>query len=106
MNRDEIRDLVISCLRAVLSEKDGEGAPTAHEPDESTPLLGRRSFLDSLSLVSLLVDIEQKLNEDHGISLTIADEKALSQEKSPFRTVATLVDYLQTLIRGQVSSAG
>jgi acyl carrier protein len=98
MDRNQISALVISCLKAVLSSEDRKAELPLDQIDESTPLLGRGSFLDSLGLVSLIVDIEQKLNEDHGISLTIADERAMSQQKSPFRTVATLVDYVQTLV--------
>ena len=33
-----------------------------------------------------------------GSGITIADEKAMSQERSPFRTIGTLVDYIDMLI--------
>jgi acyl carrier protein len=72
--------------------------------DEETRLLGKRSFLDSLGLVSLIVDIEQKLNENRGYEVTIADERAMSQERSPFLTVGTLADYVLKLVNGSSDS--
>ena len=39
--------------------------------------------------------------EDHGIVATIADERALSMEKSPFRTVRSLSEYLSLLVDEQ-----
>ena len=92
-------EFIISCLKEVISER-GEGADISlDELNEETKLIGRDSILDSLSLVSLLVDIEQKLFDRFCISITIADERAMSQEKSPFRTIESLANYVETLIK-------
>ena len=98
MNRKDIVDLVTSSFKEISSDQDDKNKPPLDELNESTYLIGRRSFLDSISLVSLLVEVEQKLNDDFGLSITIADERAMSQEKSPFRTMGTLVDYIQLLV--------
>ena len=37
---------------------------------------------------------EQNIQETIGISPTIADEKAMSQKVSPYRTIETLADYI------------
>jgi acyl carrier protein len=60
----------------------------------ATVLLGPESRLDSLGLVSLLVAVERELAERFAVELTLADESALAEEKSPFRTVGSLVDYV------------
>ena len=59
-----------------------------------------------LGLVTLIVSTEQALKERHGVSVTIVDERALSMEKSPFRTVATLADYVWTLVKEKQGHAG
>lgn len=50
--------------------------------------------MDSLGLVTLLVSIEQKIEDEMGINITIADEKAMSLKNSPFRTIGTLKQFL------------
>ena len=64
------------------------------DKSSSTVLFGRGSNLDSLGLVNLIVGIEQGLADHFGREMTLADEKAMSQRSSPFRTVSTLVDYI------------
>jgi hypothetical protein len=58
------------------------------------PLFGPDSPLDSLGLVSLLIDIEEALS-DRGFDVTLGDAKAMSRSASPFRNVPVLVDYIQ-----------
>lgn len=61
-------------------------------------LFGESGKLDSLGLVNLIVATEQKLEEQYDVSITLADEKAMSQKNSPFRTVNTLAEYITKLI--------
>jgi acyl carrier protein len=68
-------------------------------PKEENPvLLGSSGSLDSFGLVNLVVALEQRIEEEFGVSLTLADEKAMSYSRSPFRTVHTLRDYVQDLL--------
>ena len=57
-------------------------------------LFGSDASLDSLGLVNLIVGVESILADDLEIEVSLTDEKAMSQTNSPFRTVATLVDYI------------
>ena len=61
-------------------------------------LYGKDGQLDSLMLVNLIVAIEQNIEEEFEVSLTIADEKAMSQKNSPFRTISSLAEYLEVLL--------
>ena len=63
----------------------------------NTVLLGRDSNIDSITLVNLIVSIEENLEDNLNISVTLADEKALSQKNSPFLTIKTLLDYITLL---------
>ena len=64
-----------------------------------TKIFGSNSKLDSLGLVSLIVMVEQNIENEFDVSITIADEKAMSQKRSPFRTIGTLADYIDMLLR-------
>jgi D-alanine--poly(phosphoribitol) ligase subunit 2 len=72
----------------------------AVEKGEVAALFGREGVLDSLGLVSFVMAVEQALEDKTGVALTLADEKAMSQRNSPFRTVGTLADYATGLIQG------
>jgi acyl carrier protein len=63
-----------------------------------TRLLGSQSVLDSLHLVSLLIAIEREVDDAFGVTLTLADERALSMKESPFRTIQSLANYIVELI--------
>ena len=62
-----------------------------------TRLLGSQSVLDSMQLVSLIVTIEREVEDAFGDALTLADERALSMEASPFRSIQSLADYIGVL---------
>ena len=102
MNNVEITDMVLSNVHGLLLETYEEDQSQIPSLDGSTRLIGRKGVLTSLELVTLIVNIEQKLSEEHDIALTIADERAMSQEKSPFRTVGSLSEYISMLIKEQM----
>jgi acyl carrier protein len=68
------------------------------EVSPTAPLFGPASPLDSLGLVGLLIDIEEAFDRA-GHPVTLSDERALSQTRSPFRDIPALVSYLATLTR-------
>ncbi|MFD2670124.1 acyl carrier protein [Marinicrinis sediminis] len=62
-------------------------------------LYGREGVLDSVGLVSLLVMVEQQIEEELNISLDLTSgEQNLNQKNSPFATIHQFVDYLQHLM--------
>lgn len=70
------------------------------EPDKrfainpDTRLFGKDAVLDSLSLVSVIVDVETALSETAGIEISLTDDRAMSQTQSPFSSVSTLTAYI------------
>src|SRR6266852_1828479 len=62
-----------------------------------TQLLGSQSVLDSMHRVSLIVTIEREVEDAFGVTLTLADERALSMNASPFRSIQSLADYIGIL---------
>lgn len=69
------------------------------EASPSTALFGVNARVDSLGLVSLIVDVETTLNSEHGLPVSLADDRALSRAQSPYATVSTLRDYILELAR-------
>jgi acyl carrier protein len=69
-----------------------------------TRIFGRKGVLDSMGLVTLITDLEEKLEQEFGYSLILADDRAMSQEKSPFRSVGSLAEYISVLIDEQTGS--
>ena len=68
------------------------------EKAEEAILFGRGAKLDSLGLVRLVVAAEQGIEEEFGVAVTLADQRAMSQQHSPFRTIGSLADYAVTLL--------
>ena len=92
---DEIERVVLQAMRAVNLGRD-EASQIAVSPD--APVFGPDSPLDSLGLVGLLLDIEEGL-QAIGCEVVLSDERAVSQKRSPFRSVQSLVSYVGTLAR-------
>ena len=72
------------------------------EKSLETRLFGGNSNLDSLGLVNLLVMIEQNIEDEFDVIITIADERAMSQKHSPFRTMGSLTDYIDMLLKEEL----
>lgn len=94
-DRAALQELVVAGLREVIEQSD---RPMPASIDETTSLIGKQAVLDSLALVTLIVDLEQRVEEEFGAALTLADDRAMSQRSSPFRTVGSLVAYLDELL--------
>jgi len=61
-------------------------------------IYGSQDSLDSLELVDFVVLVEQKIDDQLGNTISLTDDKAMSQKVSPFRTIDTLVDYITNLL--------
>jgi hypothetical protein len=61
---------------------------------EETVLYGATGALESLELVSVLVDVEEAVSQITKNPLVLADEKAMSYRRNPFRDVRSLADYV------------
>lgn len=64
---------------------------------EGTVLFGKNGMLDSMGLVSFVLDVEQILQLEHHIDIRLTTEKAMAQERSPFQTVQSLAKFIQSL---------
>lgn len=97
LDRQAVVELILAALQDVLAGAEGEPVT----PDETTRLIGRASVLDSMGLVTLIVEVEQRLEADHDLVVVLADDRAMSQTRSPFLSVGTLADYVLQLAAEQ-----
>lgn len=92
--------IVVESLKEVFIQA-GTQAP---EPlNDETVLVGVDAVLDSLGVVSLIVEVEQRLELNHEISVTLANDKAMSQRNSPFRTIGVLTDHVLEMAKEATS---
>jgi len=91
---DVVDTVIFRALEAVNAER---------EPDDqvlissSTPLFGVDAAVDSLEFVSVITDVETSMNLEHGMGISLADDRAMSRPVSPYSTVAALRDYILEL---------
>ena len=87
----DVSELIYGALRALNEER-----PAAEQivigPD--TCLFGEGSALDSLSLVSVIVDIETLTADRFGRAISLTDDAAMSRDPVPFVNVASLKGYV------------
>lgn len=95
MGDEAILRVVIEALRTTNLARDSRAQL---EVSATAPLFGPESPLDSLGLVALLLDIEEGLDA-LGCPVLLSDERAMSQKRSPFRSVPALVEYIASLLR-------
>ena len=93
VTKEEIIEIIFNSIDEINEQNE-----THLVKNEKTKLFGRDSDLDSLGLVNLIVSVEENINERLNVSISIVDEKAMSQKKSPFKSVETLTDYLIQLL--------
>ena len=93
------KDQVEKILIEVIKELNYELPLDQHiDTKLESPLFGQSGKLDSLGLVSLIVRLEEKIQDKLGITVTIADERAMSQTRSPFTTIGNLSKYISVLV--------
>ena len=83
---DEVNQLLPSARRlaktadTILSEKSEQGS------------------LDSLGMVNFIVALEQIIEEEMQVSLSLADDLVISEEQNPFQSVGVLADNINALL--------
>jgi acyl carrier protein len=90
IDRKVALEIVLSALREAVDQNGGDASAVA----DDTVIVGPAAVIDSIGVVSLIVDIEQRLELEHQVSVTLANDRAMSQRNSPFRTPAVLTDHI------------
>jgi acyl carrier protein len=85
-------------LQAINTTNAARPAASALPVSADAALFGPNSPLDSLGLLTLLLDIEEDMQRA-GCPVRLSDDRAMSQTRSPFRSVQALVEYIGRIAR-------
>jgi acyl carrier protein len=95
MSDDKVQGIIFAALAAANAERS---AGERFAISEDTRLFGENAVLDSLSLVSVIVDVETALRDEFGVPLSLTDDRAVSRPVSPFTDVRSLHAYIAELL--------
>lgn len=94
-NTDKITAIVLEAVKEINEE---EGIRELKDANADTPLYGSNGTLDSIALVRLLSEVEFLIDDEFEKDIVLANERAMSQKISPFRSIRSLVAYIEKLI--------
>jgi acyl carrier protein len=63
-----------------------------------TLLLSEGSSIDSMTIVSIVVDLEAELADAFQKEISLSDDKAMSRKISPYNNVKNLIEYIIELL--------
>ncbi len=92
MNKIDRVRAIIFCAIDSVNEQVPEDKRIGKGSD--VVLFGRGGRLDSLGIINLIIATEQKIEEEFGLTLTLANEEAMSLDRSPFKTIESLTHYI------------
>ncbi len=98
MNKEEIYEIVI---KQVEELNDTLPNDDKFEVTRDTVLFGNNSNIDSLSLVSVIVDLETIFSSDYDLDISLTDDRAMTREISPFDSITSLVEYIDEIVNGE-----
>lgn len=92
---NEAINLVIETLKeSIDDDTEIQKKKEISAANSETKLFGREGILDSMDIVILLADLEEKLDAQYDIIISLADDSIMSKAKSPFRNVKSLSKYI------------
>ncbi len=94
MDKKTILDLIVNQLQLLNDTLPSE---QQFKVNDNTVLFGNGSSIDSLSLVSVIVDLEMVLSEQLNRDISLTDDRAMTRAISPFDNVTNLVDYIHEI---------
>ena len=96
MTRDQ--KIVEAIFRAVDEVNEYLPKQQMIEKSLQTVLIDESTQLDSLALVSLIVAIEQTIEDECAVAINLADGDLLSKEDNPLKNIEKLADYISFLV--------
>ena len=93
--KDVILKIIYLCVDEINDDLETDGKLEKNELEE---IFSADSKLDSMGLVNFVVSIEEKIQEHFNLNVTLADDKAMSQSRSPFRTIGSLAEYIENIV--------
>lgn len=94
------RDDIFKVVRAAVDDLNAtQPDEDRFDPTDVALLAGDGGTLSSLSIVTLVLGVEERLSEALSRSVQLFNEALIAQPDGPFRTVGSFVDYVQKVVR-------
>jgi len=94
MDLEEIEALIVKTLKELFDNLNDVSEFLVLD----SVLLGKNSVIDSLSLVNLIVDLEEEISDRLGVSISLTDDEAVFAEPSPYGSARSLAAYIAQLV--------
>jgi len=95
-DKEKYKKIINNALKAINEERD-EGDQFIIE--SGLEIFGPNGMLDSLELVSLIVDIEERFADELDIIISLSDDKAMTQDNPPYSSVEIMLSYIESLLK-------
>ena len=87
-------DALIEAALEELNSTRGDDEKFPIDDLDGLAFYGNDGIFDSMHLVSFLAILEQNIEDELGLEISLTSEKAVSQRVSPFSSVANLVAFI------------
>ena len=95
MNREDLINVLFSSIEEISLQLPQQ---QRSKPSVDTILYGPGGTLDSLALVNFIVTVEQKIEEQSDVAISLADENVMQQTSSRFATIETTANHILMLL--------
>lgn len=95
-NKNAIIEIIFTSIKEVNENQPSDNRLKLKK-DEF--LVSDKSKIDSLGLITLLVNIEDKINKTYNVDLNLLEENFISDEKTPFQTIDNLAEWLHNNVK-------
>ena len=95
LEKEQILKIIYKAIEDFNEENDEQ---LQLEKSDNTILMGKNSQIDSLGFVNLISSIEDYIEEETDVVVTLVNEQTITLEPSPFRTVGTLIDHISSCL--------
>ena len=87
-----IKDIILKAIKVVNEELKNKELEVISEDDTLF------EKLDSMAILELILEIESAIQKEFGQYVQVADDTMMDTIKTPFKTVKTLVEFLEKKI--------
>jgi len=89
-----MRDLVIDAIEEINRELDIE---ELKDLQDDSPIF---ELLDSMAILDLVLELEDRLQQKYSRYIQIADDKTMDTLHTPFKTLKTLLECVEGKVNG------
>lgn len=99
ITRKKVLNIIENAIREVSESMDKDLSDIL---SEGTRIFGGDSPFDSMGVVNIIIRVEEGILEIYNVSVSLADERAMSRSRSPFRSIGTLADYIMEVLNKEI----